>query len=346
MTSAAAPTQTFSSADAVDLAQVERSGFVESRHIGSALVMGPDGETLLALGDTTTPIFPRSTLKPFQAVASLKAGAPIQWDQIAVAAGSHVASAEQIGSVRSILAKVGLDETALRCPSVDGSGRPASPDDGGSPLNYNCSGKHAAFLAACVESGWDLDGYLDLEHPLQQTVVETIAEFAHEDPALIGVDGCGAPLTALSLTGLARLFSSLGAAAYNIRADARLATVATAMLDYPEFVHGPGRANTVVMEELGVIAKLGAEGVLGLATQEGVSVALKMLDGSGRANTLVGLELLVAVGAVQRAGVEPVLEKVTPLITGGGRTVGRFAVSPEVERAVAGYAGARTPAEG
>lgn len=345
MTPTTALLQTFSSADAVDLAQVERSGFVESRHVGSAVVMGPDGEVLLSLGDAATPIFPRSTLKPFQAAASLKAGAPLQWDQIAVAAGSHLATDEQLESVRSILTKVGLDESALQCPRVDRRGRPAPEGDSGSRLHYNCSGKHAAFLAACVESEWDTQSYLDPDHPLQRTVLDTVEEFARETPALVGVDGCGAPLAALSLTALARLFSTLGASAYNIQADARLATVATAMLDYPEYVHAQGKANTLVMEDLGVIAKLGAEGVLGLATQDGVSVALKMLDGSGRANNLVGLELLVAVGALERSRLEGVVDRLTPTITGGDDVVGRLAVSPVVEAAAAQFAASKPTTE-
>lgn len=322
--------ETFTADDAVELARVHRSGFVESRHVGSAVVMDAEGQVLRALGDLTTPIFPRSSLKPFQAAASLMAGAPLQWDQIAVAAGSHQTTAEQVASVRSILAKVGLEESALQCPESTSRDKSVAAAEQPSSVHHNCSGKHAAFLAACVESGWDLETYLDPEHPLQKLVVESISELAGETPATIGVDGCGAPLTALSLTAVARLFSALGAAAYNIQADARLATVATAMLDYPEFVHAPGKSNTVVMEELGVIAKLGAEGVLGLATQDGVSAVVKMLDGNGRANTLVGLELLVSAGALERTQIQPVLERVSPRITGGQRVVGQVTVAPAV----------------
>ena len=97
---------------------------------------------------------------------------------------------------------------------------------------------------------------LEPAHPLQQLVVETIEEFSGETVAHLGADGCGAPLTAISLTGLARMYSTLGRAARNIQADARAATVATSMLDYPEYVQGPGRSNTVVMEELDVICLL------------------------------------------------------------------------------------------
>ncbi|MDO5618581.1 asparaginase [Kocuria sp.] len=330
----------------VELARVRRSGLVESRHLGAAVVTAPDGQTLAVLGDAQAPIFARSALKPFQTAASLTAGAPIQWDQIAVASGSHQATDEQIASVRSILAKVGLDESALRCPAADRRGRPASADDAGSPLNYACSGKHAAFLAACVESQWDTETYLDPRHPLQREVVETITQFAGAEPRLIGTDGCGAPLPAITLTELGRMYSALGAAAYNIQADARLATVATAMLDYPEFVHAPGRANTVVMEELGVLAKFGAEGVLCLATQGGVSVVIKSLDGSGRANHLVGLELLIAAGAVDAVAARTVAQRLTPPVLGGDLTVGAFELGDGALTAVEHLTGRDSESQG
>lgn len=322
--------ETFSAASAVELARIRRSGFVETRHLGAAVVTGPDGQRLLSLGDPDALIMPRSTLKPFQTMASMNSGAMLGLGQIAIASGSHRAHDDQVEAVRSILAEAGVEDSALQCPAV---GRHRD-DEQDSSLFYNCSGKHAAFLAACVASEWDQDTYLDPEHPLQQEVLRVITELTGETPALVGTDGCGAPLPAISLAGLGRAYASLGAAARNIRAEARLATVATAMLDYPEFVEAPGRSNTVIMEELDVIAKLGAEGVLGLGTTGGYSVAVKMLDGSGRANALVGLNLLHAVGAVDAQRAAAVIDRVTPRITGGPAVVGRFEPSPEVSRLV------------
>lgn len=317
----------------MELAHLHRSGLVESRHLGAAVVTGPQG-ILASLGQIQAPIFARSALKPFQTAASLSNGAPIQWDQIAVASGSHQATDQQLDSVRSILNKVGLEPSALLCPTADRRGRPASDDDDASPLNYPCSGKHAAFLAACVESHWDTATYLDPGHPLQREVVDAISHYAGEQPTVVGTDGCGAPLPAVSLAALGRMYSALGAAAYNIRADFRLATVATAMLDYPEFVHAPGRANTVVMEELGVLAKFGAEGVLCLATQSGISVVIKSLDGSGRTNHLVGLELLIAAGAVEAQAARTVLQRFTPPVAGGTESAGAFSLSAPTLQAI------------
>ena len=329
--------QTFTSERAVDLAVIERSGFVESRHRGSAVVLAPDGTVAVELGDVCAPIFPRSTLKPFQTIAAMKAGVPLRGAQVAIASASHIGSFEQLEAVRSILDAAGVDEDALQCP-------PDWPEDedvraelvrtghGRARICMNCSGKHAAFLWACTENDWPTEDYLDPGHPLQRTVLETVAEFAGEPVAHLGVDGCGAPLAAISLTGLARAYSTLGRAAGNLAADARAATVAQCMLDYPEYVHGRGKYNTVVMEELDVVAKLGAEGVLALGTRDGWSVALKVLDGGSRANALVGLSLLAHAGAVPAPAAAAVIGQVVRPITGAGRPVGRIRLAdPLVE---------------
>ena len=171
--------QTFSSDQAVDLAVVQRSGFVESRHRGSAVVLAPDGSVALSLGAPDVPVFPRSTLKPFQAIASMKAGAALRGEQVAIAAASHTGTFDHLDAVSSILRAAELGPEALQCP-------PDWPEDedtrawlirterGKNRMCMNCSGKHAAFLLACVTNGWPTDSYLDPSHPLQQLVVETI----------------------------------------------------------------------------------------------------------------------------------------------------------------------------
>nr|WP_218847262.1 asparaginase [Psychromicrobium silvestre] len=313
--------------DAVELAVVERSGFIESRHIGSAVVTAADGSVVTSLGDPKAPIFPRSTLKPFQAIASMQAGAPLRGAQAAIASGSHVGSLEHMDLAKVMLNKAGLSESDLLCP-------PAWPQDSEAyrwmiraerpktTLAMNCSGKHAAFLWACTENGWDLASYLDPKHPLQQLVLSVIEEYTGESAAQIGIDGCGAPVAAISLTALARGYGKLSRSPGDKNSNARAATVATSMLDYPWAVHGRGKPNTVVMEDLGVLTKGGAEGVLALGTETGVGVAVKILDGNERAATLVGLTLLAASGAIEVAGVAAVLNKVVEPIVGGGRVVG------------------------
>lgn len=319
--------ETFRADEAVELAQYVRGEFIESRHIGSAVVIGPDDETLVQLGDTTAPVFARSTVKPFQAIAAMELRVPLRGPQVALAAASHSGSLEHQDVVRGMLAKAGLTPEDLRCPAAWPEDEAAKEEAvrsglGQSRLAFNCSGKHAAFLWACTENGWDTETYLDPEHPVQQRVAKVIEEYAQEKPSAWSVDGCGAPVPAVSLRGLATAFSTLAQSRLDLSRNARAMTVATTMLDYPWAVQGHGLPNTVVMEDLGVIAKLGAEGVLALAAEDGTAVALKVLDGSHRATTLAGISLLAAVGAISQEQAGGVLTKIMKPVMGGERPVG------------------------
>ncbi|BCT77506.1 asparaginase [Sinomonas cyclohexanicum] len=320
---------TFSADDSVELAVIERSGFIESRHLGSALVMAGDGSVVTELGDIRTPVFARSTLKPFQALASMQAGVPLRGTQVAVACASHTGSLDHMDVVEGMLGAAGLREADLLCPpdwptDENARGWLVRAGHGKRRLAYNCSGKHAAFLWACVENGWDRRSYLEPNHPLQQRVRATIEEYAEELIAHLGIDGCGAPVAALSLHGLARAYSRLAKAPGDQGANARAATIATSMLDYPWAVQGRDQPNTIVMEELGVLAKVGAEGLVVLATPQGATAAVKVLDGNVRATTLVALTMLAAADAVDVADVARVLERVVEPVMGGGRQVGRI----------------------
>ena len=265
-----------------ELAVATRGGMIESRHRGTVVVLSPGGDVILALGDAHRPIFARSTLKPFQAIGALKAGAPLRGAQVAIACASHRGTAD-----------------ALQCPAVypTDSGTRATMLQAGlskTPLAFECSGKHAAFLWACAaksERGelepdaalWSIDTYLDPQHPLQRMIVEEVEAFTGEQVAHASVDGCGAPVFALSPVGLARAYATLGTAIRNMEADARASTVATAMVDYPELIQGPDSPDTVVSERLDAVVKSGAEGMLCIGLRSGASAVVKISDGSSRA---------------------------------------------------------------
>lgn len=327
--------ETFRASDAAELAVVERNGFIESRHLGSAVVMAADGSVVTELGDIAAPIFPRSTLKPFQALAAMRSGVPLRGVQVALACGSHVGSREHMEVAAGMLRAAGLTSAQLQCPPAWPADEDARTwlvraDRGRQRLAFNCSGKHAAFLWACAENHWDTSTYLEPNHPMQRLVMETVEEYTEERIGHIAVDGCGAPVPAVSLHGLARAVGKLAKAPSNRRADARAATIATAMVDYPWAVQGHGAENTVVMEELQILAKLGAEGVMVMGTPSGVSVAVKILDGSLRAASLVALTLLAAAGAVGAVEVGPVLDRVVKPVLGRGQPVGRLRLAPPV----------------
>ena len=324
---------TFTAAEAVELVHVVRNGFIESRTIGSAVVTGPDGAVLASLGAAEALVYPRSTLKPLQAIASLRQGARILDEQIALACGSHRGTARHRQTAATILSYAGMDESFLQCPPA----WPADPadliqlaHDAGpegpvkTPLAYNCSGKHAGFLSACKHGGHDADTYLDRDHPVQREVAAVLEEYCAEPVAHWGVDGCGAPAPVLSLTGLARGVGRVAAAPHRRDAEVHAAAVASAMLEHPWAVHGETNSNTVVLRELGLLAKLGADGVMVMAAPDGTAVAVQALDGGTRAGNLVALVLLAqfAPSQVDLTALPDVLQTVAPKILGRGEPVG------------------------
>lgn len=319
--------QTFTADQAAELAVVTRGGFTESRHVGSVVVLDTAGQVAFSAGAPDELIYARSALKPLQTIASMNAGAELQGAQIALASGSHSGSFEHMKVAQVVLAEAGLSADDLQCPAAWPADEPSyhalvQAGHGKQKLAFNCSGKHAAFLWGCVKSGWDTATYLEPQHPLQQLVLQTIEDYTGETAQHVSVDGCGAALAATSLTGLAHAYSTLGAAAYNIKADARAATVATAMIDYPEYVHGVGASDTVLSETLDAVVKRGAEGVLTIGMQGGAAVAVKMLDGSNRAASLVAVRALQVAGLIEADVADRAVTATTFPIVGGGAPVG------------------------
>ena len=303
----------------VILADVVRSGFVEGHHRGSVVVTNPDGSVAWAAGVVDQPMFPRSSNKPMQTVGMLRAGLTVtDGAHLALISGSHFGEPMHVRMVREILAGAGLPVTALRCPPalpLSEGERVAWLRSGGGPepLLMNCSGKHAGMLATCVVNGWPLESYLDPEHPLQMALAAAVADLAAEPIAATGVDGCGAPVFALSLTGLARAVQRLVEAAPGTPER----RVADEMRAHPELVAGTGADDSVLMRAVpGLLAKGGAEGVVAVAVPGVGAVAVKIEDGAMRARTPVLLSALGKLGVTVPEMTEPVL--------GGGEPVGEL----------------------
>ena len=321
--------QTFAAADAVELAVVERSGFIESRHTGAAIVLSPDGVVAERLGDVDAPILPRSSLKPLQALACLTAGAPLEGEQLVLATASHAGTDRHVSVVRDMLAAAGLSEEDLGCPAawpLDQATRDELVRDHSEPsrIRMNCSGKHAAMLLTCATTGWDPRGYLDPEHPLQVHIREVIERLIGEKAIATAVDGCGAPVYAMSLMGLAKAVHRVGTASQTspFALHRHAGTLVRAVRESPWAIDGPGRPDTIAIERLGVFAKTGAEGVLVMVAPDGTTVALKILDGSSRAATAVALRLLERAGALTPANVAEAMTRLPLSVFGGGRDVG------------------------
>lgn len=284
------------------------------------VTLSPDGSPLFALGDVTVPVFPRSSSKPLQVVGMLRAGLPLQSADLALAAASHSGEEKHVSRVRELLHRAGLPESALGCPpslplSEEAAAAVIRAGGGPSRVQMNCSGKHAAMLLTCVAADWPTEGYLDAEHPLQKTLRAAAEDLSGETIEAVGVDGCGAPVFAMSLTGLARCYSGLVLAEPGTPERA----VADAMRQYPDIVGGTDRDVTRLMGDLpGLLTKDGAEGVFAAATASGAAVALKIDDGAARARTPVLVQEL------RRLGVEgPALDELGEMpVLGGGKQVG------------------------
>jgi L-asparaginase II len=294
------------------VAEVVRSGFVESVHHGSVAVLGGASR-----GDVTSPVFPRSANKPLQTVGMLRAGlVPRDEADLALISGSHFGEPLHARRVREILEAAGLEPGALRCPAALPLLDSARDDwlraqGGPEPILMNCSGKHAGMLATCVVNGWPLESYLDPKHPLQVAIAEAVSDLTGEPIVAAGVDGCGAPVLAVSLTALARAFQRLVEAV----PGSPERRVADEMRAHPELVAGTGADDTVLMRAVpGLLAKGGAEGVVAVAVPGAGAVAIKIEDGGMRARTPVLLDEL------RRLGVPvPAIEE---LVLGGGEPVG------------------------
>ncbi|CAB4711711.1 MAG: asparaginase [Actinobacteria bacterium] len=310
----------------VELAVTTRNGHDESVHYGAVVALESDGSVAFALGDAGAVVFPRSSTKPIQATAMVASGLSLPPRLLALVCASHDGRAEHLSTAKEILATAGLTEDALGNTAdypLDPDAQDAAIRAGGikTALQMNCSGKHSGMLATCVHNGWDLESYLHVDHPLQQRITEMVPQLAGEEASFIGVDGCGAPAHALSLTGLARAFRSVALAPSSSAAG----QVATAIRQHPEMLGGPTRDITLLIQGVpGLMGKDGAEGVFAIALPDGRAIALKISDGANRARPPVMKFALQALG-VDVSAVDP--RAFDSVIFGHGKPVGSVRVT-------------------
>jgi L-asparaginase II len=308
----------------VPLVEVVRSGFVEGRHHGSVAVLDGGGTLVAAAGDPHGAIFPRSSSKPMQAVAMLRSGLSTVDDaELALVAASHDAEPFHVERITAMLRRAGLTEADLRCPPdlpLSESARAAVLRAGGgpSPVLMNCSGKHTGMLLTCLAAGWSTEDYVDPGHPLQKACRSAVEELTGQPVPAVGVDGCGAPVMATSLVGLARAFLAVVSAPDGTPARA----VADAMRSHPELVSGTGELDALLMRAVpGLLSKGGAEGVLAVAVPGVGAVAMKIDDGGIRAR------LPVLIPALSALGIPPPLP--LPPVLGAGHPVGVLRPIPD-----------------
>jgi L-asparaginase II len=303
------------------LVEVVRGAVVESRHRGAVAVCDAEGGEYLAIGDVESPIFPRSAVKPFQALPLVESGAADGYGltdrELAIACASHGGEPEHIAVVESFLTRAGLDGTALECgahwPLHQPSSRKLAHDHKApSALHNNCSGKHAGMLCLASKMGVDHRHYIAAEHPVQREIRAVLEDAFGVSLVTCGIDGCSAPTYAVPLRNLARAFARFGTGRHlGAQRYAAARRLMTCCGDHPFYLGGTERFCTAVLDGLPnrAFVKIGAEGVFGGVVPElGLGIAVKCDDGGQRAAEVVMaalLKRLLPLSAEEGAFLEP-----------------------------------------
>ncbi|MDB9539337.1 asparaginase [Anabaenopsis arnoldii] len=281
-----------------------REGIVESRHIVQAVVCDERGRVLSVAGNSETTAFVRSALKPFQALAVTTTGTLERYNlsdrDLAIITSSHKGTIQQVRQVFNVLWRADLDPQSLQCPQPEGKN---------SPLEYNCSGKHAGMLAVCQQRHWPLHNYLERKHPVQQLVLGKVAELLRmpAEEFLSAHDDCGAPTYLMQISQMASLYALLASSS-----NVDMERIVRAMTHHPAMVAGVGEFDTELMGlapgEL--ISKSGAEGVQCIGRLgEGMGLTIKVMDGAKRAKYAVAIHLLQQMGWISPSAAQSLSEQ-------------------------------------
>ncbi len=301
-----------------------RNGVVESVNEIDAVAVDRDGNVVAAFGDPDHVLFYRSSIKPVQATVSQEFGADLSPEHLAVATSSHSGFPTHLAIVETMLTDIGLDRSDLQTtagwpleiPARDL--RIARGHREPQPLFHNCSGKHAAFLRACVAQGWPTDSYLEPTHPLQHAIGERVAAVSRFDGRPAGVDGCGAPAFRGTIRSLATVFSA-------VSAEAEFAAVSAAMSRFPSLVSGPGRPDGALGRWWAAPLKVGAEGILA-AGRDGLGLAVKSRSGSPVIASMGMMELMRRLSLLSTAALHALESVARPPVLGGGRPQGTIEI--------------------
>ncbi|MGJ5672062.1 MAG: asparaginase [Nostochopsis sp.] len=281
-----------------------REGIIESKHIVQAVVCDERGRVLSVAGNAETATFVRSALKPFQALAVTSTGTLERYDlsdrDLAIIISSHKGTIQQVRQVFNILWRVDIDPSTLQCPTPEGKR---------SPLEYNCSGKHAGMLAVCQQCNWSLNNYLQRKHPLQQLIITKTAELLKmpAEEFISAHDDCGAPTYLMQLAQMGYLYAQLAS-----RNNLDMERIVRAMTHHPAMIAGDGEFDTELMRltpgEL--VSKAGAEGVQCISRLgEGMGLAIKVIDGAKRAKYAAAIHLLQQMGWISPSVAQALSEK-------------------------------------
>jgi len=293
----------------IPLIELSRGATLECQHFGAVAVVNRHGALLAHAGDAQWLTFTRSTLKALQALPFVASGGPGHFgfspQQVALLCASHNGEDKHVAQVQDMLDKAGLGIQTLKCgchvPVFVELGLPAPQGAAFDERHNNCSGKHAGFLAHCVQKGWALESYLDPAHPLQQAIRQDVARAARvpQESLKMGIDGCSAPNYALPLAHLALAYARLASGAADPEFGDSFALLGEAMTAHPDMVSGTGR-NDLAFIQAGRgdwVSKVGADGVQVLGSKSrGEAFAIKIIDGNKAALFAASVEVLDQLG--------------------------------------------------
>ncbi|OJY38018.1 MAG: asparaginase [Rhizobiales bacterium 65-9] len=332
------------------LVEVSRGAQIESRHSGALAISDSGGRLLLALGEVSRGVFPRSAVKALQALPLIETGAADRYGlddaEIALACASHRGEARHVATARGVLRKAGMDEPCLECgvhwPGDEETARDmARRGETPTQLHNNCSGKHSGFICVACHEGVAAKGYVRPDHPVQRRIRSVLRETTGDaiDDRAMAVDGCSIPTFAIPLAALARAFARFGTGETFDAARAQAAArIRAAVAAQPFMVRGTGGFDTVLMQALKqrAFTKTGAEGVYCAALPElGLGVALKCWDGAGRAAEVVMASVIARLLSLDDDE-RPVVEAaMTPKLKNwNGTEVGALSPSADLLRAL------------
>jgi L-asparaginase II len=306
------------------LIDVTRGALVESVHRGAIAIVDAEGVLRFALGDVTSPVFTRSSLKPIQALPLVESGAAetfdVTDDEVALACASHSGEVIHTGTVEEWLDRIDCTESDLACgpqmPRYEATSRNMiANQEKPTRLHNNCSGKHAGFLTLARHLGAPIEGYVNIDHPVQQAVLATLARLSGVTNPASGTDGCAAPNFAIPLTAFARALAQIAG-----KKTPGAARILSAMMTYPELVGGTGRFCTQVMRMANgkAAVKVGAEGVYAAMLPElGLGVAIKIDDGAIRGGEVALAAVLEKLGVLAPSAglaVHPIINTVDEVV--------------------------------
>ncbi len=309
------------------LVEVWRGPLIESRHRGHLIAVDGNGATVASLGSPETATFLRSSAKPFQALPAVASGAADRFgfteQEIAIACGSHNGEPIHVETVTSILRKIGLDETALKCGAHEPYSIEVARDlirkrEQPSVLQNNCSGKHAAMLALAKHIGAPIETYDEPTNPVQQMIIKAVSDFSGVPvkSSVIATDGCGAPIFAVPVRAMALMYARLVAppASFEARTRESCKRIVNAMIAYPEMIGGATKRLDTELMRVGrgrFISKIGAEGVYTVGVlpsndwPNGLGLALKVEDGDDyRARPPAVIDALRQLGVLDTSDLE------------------------------------------